>query len=90
MPQLVTHLSVAVFAAHSCHGSTGAAPVVRDVIWAYLKKVPPRTAQTIQKSAPIHQTVATSGASGSSGNSNARVDESSETDREPEVGDLEE
>lgn len=83
-------LSVAVFAAHSCHGSTGAAPVVRDVIWAYLKKYHPELLKPSKKSAPIHQTVATSGASGSSGNSNARVDESSETDREPEVGDLEE
>lgn len=31
-------ITVAVLAQHSCHGNTGAAPIVRDVIQAYFKK----------------------------------------------------
>lgn len=31
-------ITVAVLAEHSCHGSTGAAPIVRDVIQAYFEK----------------------------------------------------
>lgn len=31
-------ITVAVLAEHSCHGNTGAAPVVRDVVLAYMKK----------------------------------------------------
>lgn len=31
-------ITVAVLAEHSCHGNTGAAPIVRDIIQAYFKK----------------------------------------------------
>lgn len=31
-------IAVAVLAEHACHGSTGAAPVVRDIVLAYMKK----------------------------------------------------
>ena len=34
-------ITVAVLAEHSCHGNTGAAPIVRDVIEAYFKKYHP-------------------------------------------------
>ncbi len=34
-------ITVAVLAEHSCHGSSGAAPIVRDVIKAYIKKYHP-------------------------------------------------
>lgn len=34
-------ITVAVLAEHSCHGNTGAAPVVRDVVLAYMKKYHP-------------------------------------------------
>lgn len=31
-------ITVAVLAEHACHGSTGAAPIVRDIVQAYMKK----------------------------------------------------
>jgi penicillin-binding protein 2 len=31
-------IAVAILAEHACHGSTGAAPVVRDIVQAYMKK----------------------------------------------------
>ena len=31
-------IAVAVIAEHSCHGSSGAAPIVRDLVDAYKKK----------------------------------------------------
>lgn len=34
-------ITVAVFAEHGCHGGSGAAPIVRDVIHAYFKKYHP-------------------------------------------------
>ncbi len=34
-------ITVGVFAEHGCHGSTGGAPIVRDVILAYFKKYHP-------------------------------------------------
>jgi penicillin-binding protein 2 len=34
-------ITVGVFAEHACHGSTGGAPIVRDVILAYFKKYHP-------------------------------------------------
>jgi penicillin-binding protein 2 len=37
-PHINPEIVVAVIAEHSCHGSTGAAPVVRDIIKAYKKK----------------------------------------------------
>lgn len=39
-------ITVAVLAEHSCHGSTGAAPIVRDVIRAYLEKNHPELLKT--------------------------------------------
>lgn len=34
-------ISVAVLAEHACHGASGAAPVVRDIVYAYMKKTHP-------------------------------------------------
>lgn len=34
-------ITVAVLAEHACHGSTGGAPVARDVILAYMEKYHP-------------------------------------------------
>ncbi|MBK9038456.1 MAG: penicillin-binding protein 2 [Bdellovibrionales bacterium] len=34
-------ITVAILAEHACHGSTGGAPIVRDVILAYMKKYHP-------------------------------------------------
>lgn len=34
-------ITVAILAEHACHGSTGAAPVVRDIVQAYMKKTHP-------------------------------------------------
>lgn len=34
-------ITVAVLAEHSCHGNTGAAPIVRDIVLAYFKKYHP-------------------------------------------------
>lgn len=34
-------ITVAVLAEHACHGGSGAAPVVRDIIYAYMKKTRP-------------------------------------------------
>ena len=41
-PVDVPEITVAVLTEHSCHGSTGSAPVVRDVILAYMKKYHPK------------------------------------------------
>lgn len=35
-------ITVAILAEHACHGSTGGAPIVRDVILAYMKKYHPQ------------------------------------------------
>ncbi|MBE8163341.1 MAG: hypothetical protein HAW63_05075, partial [Bdellovibrionaceae bacterium] len=35
-------ITVAVLTEHSCHGSTGSAPLARDVMQAYLDKYPPQ------------------------------------------------
>lgn len=40
---------VAVLAQHSCHGNTGAAPIVRDVIEAYFKKHHPQVIEEALK-----------------------------------------
>lgn len=34
-------ITIAALAEHSCHGSTGAAPIVRDIVYAYFKKYHP-------------------------------------------------
>ena len=44
-------ISVAVLTEHSCHGSTGSAPIVRDVIRGYLKKYRPELLQKGEPSA---------------------------------------
>lgn len=52
-------ITIAILAEHSCHGSTGAAPVVRDIVLAYMKKYHPDKIEAAQKnpknlhSAPI-------------------------------------
>lgn len=40
-PPINPEITVAILAEHSCHGSTGAAPVARDVIKAYFEKYHP-------------------------------------------------
>ncbi|MFZ4403516.1 MAG: penicillin-binding protein 2 [Pseudobdellovibrionaceae bacterium] len=42
-------ITVAALAEHSCHGSTGAAPIVRDVIQAYFKKYHPEVIENALK-----------------------------------------
>ena len=42
-------ITVAVLTEHSCHGSTGSAPIVRDVIRAYIKKYHPKRIKKQQK-----------------------------------------
>ena len=45
-------ITVAVLAEHACHGSTGGAPIVRDVIYAYLKKHHPELLKKNKKTPP--------------------------------------
>ena len=40
-PYKKVEITVAALTQHSCHGSTGSAPIVRDVILAYMKKYHP-------------------------------------------------
>jgi penicillin-binding protein 2 len=42
-------ITVAVLAEHSCHGNTGAAPIVRDIIQAYFKKNHPEVIENALK-----------------------------------------
>lgn len=42
-------ITVAVLAEHACHGSTGAAPVVRDIVQAYFKKYHPEVIENALK-----------------------------------------
>lgn len=42
-------ITVAVLAEHSCHGNTGAAPIVRDIIQAYFKKNHPEIIEAALK-----------------------------------------
>lgn len=45
-------ITVAVLAEHACHGSTGGAPIARDVIYAYLNKYHPELLQKNKKTPP--------------------------------------
>ncbi len=42
-------ITVAVLAEHSCHGSTGGAPVVRDVVQAFMEKYHPERLKAAKK-----------------------------------------
>ena len=42
-------ITVAVLAEHSCHGSTGAAPIARDIVLAYFKKNHPEIIEAALK-----------------------------------------
>lgn len=42
-------ITVAVLAEHACHGNTGAAPIVRDVIQSYFKKYHPEVIENALK-----------------------------------------
>jgi len=42
-------ITVAVLAEHSCHGNTGAAPIVRDIVQAYFQKYHPEVIEAGQK-----------------------------------------
>jgi penicillin-binding protein 2 len=42
-------ITIAALAEHSCHGSTGAAPVVRDIVLAYFKKYHPEIIENALK-----------------------------------------
>lgn len=44
-------ISVAVLAEHACHGNTGAAPIVRDIVQAYFKKYHPEVIENAMKTA---------------------------------------
>jgi penicillin-binding protein 2 len=41
-------ITVAILAEHACHGSTGGAPIVRDVILAYMKKYHPERIKDVE------------------------------------------
>ena len=43
-------IAVAVFAQHTCHGATGAAPIARDIILAYFQKHHPEIIKADRKS----------------------------------------
>lgn len=42
-------ITVAVLAEHACHGNTGAAPIVRDIVQAYYKKYHPEVIENALK-----------------------------------------
>ncbi|MBX3040119.1 MAG: penicillin-binding protein 2 [Bdellovibrionaceae bacterium] len=46
-------ITVAVLAEHSCHGNTGAAPIVRDIVLAYFQKYHPEIIAEATKKKPI-------------------------------------
>lgn len=43
-------ITIAALAEHSCHGSTGAAPIVRDIVQAYFEKYHPEVIEAALKS----------------------------------------
>lgn len=49
-------ITVAVLAEHSCHGNTGAAPIVRDIVLAYFQKYHPDVIEAGQKELHIKKT----------------------------------
>jgi penicillin-binding protein 2 len=50
-------ITVAVLAEHSCHGNTGAAPIVRDIVQAYFQKYHPDVIEEGLKEMKIKKTV---------------------------------
>jgi penicillin-binding protein 2 len=50
-------IAVAVLAEHACHGSTGAAPVVRDIIQAYFKKYHPEIIEQGLKKSKVEKNI---------------------------------
>jgi penicillin-binding protein 2 len=45
-------ITIAALAEHSCHGSTGAAPIVRDIVQAYFQKYHPEIIEAALKKGP--------------------------------------
>lgn len=54
-------ITVAVLAQHACHGNTGAAPIVRDVMEAYFKKYHPDIVKEALKKNPNARGIVTPG-----------------------------
>lgn len=49
-------ITVAVLAEHSCHGNTGAAPIVRDIVQAYFQKYHPEMIEAGLKELKMNKT----------------------------------
>ena len=49
-------ITVAVLAEHSCHGNTGAAPIVRDIVLSYFQKYHPEMIEAGQKELKMKKT----------------------------------
>jgi penicillin-binding protein 2 len=45
-------ITIAALAEHACHGSTGAAPIVRDIVLAYFQKYHPEIIEAAMKAKP--------------------------------------
>ncbi|MGZ3768931.1 MAG: penicillin-binding protein 2 [Bdellovibrio sp.] len=52
-------ITVAALAEHACHGSTGAAPIVRDIIQAYFEKYHPEIIEAALKAKGVKKTATT-------------------------------
>jgi len=50
-------ITVAVLAEHSCHGGSGAAPIVRDIVQAYFQKYHPEVIEAGLKEMKTKKTV---------------------------------
>lgn len=50
-------ITVAVLAEHSCHGNTGAAPIVRDIVLAYFQKYHPDVIEAGKKELTVKKAV---------------------------------
>jgi len=57
-------ITVAVLAQHACHGNTGAAPIVRDIMQAYFQKYHPDLIKDALKKGPIKPTTSAAPAAG--------------------------
>lgn len=53
-PAANPEIVVAILAEHACHGSTGGAPIARDVIKAYMQKYHPEMLKNVEKSKLAH------------------------------------
>ncbi len=51
-------ITVSVLAEHSCHGNTGAAPIVRDIVQAYFQKYHPEVIEAALKEKGVKKATA--------------------------------